>query len=247
MSRSLVIAIAGAACAVLGTVVLTVPSEHHPEASDAHPHSTHELSQLAILWDRSESPTLTCDSVVSLATRELTFLETQDGSEGVNMSFFSTGRADSGWEPQLRFMKELLAPVQIIHAQRRYSSQRASLVSELSNSCRQAGRANSSPIYAAFARLSEHLRSAGCGGPHGPHCVLAAATDGQENRAFNWRQRTKPAQLIENSGIQVKICGFAQTVAPEASDTTVSANLNRTWKVLFTHPDSVMIEPYCPQ
>ncbi|HTU44228.1 MAG TPA: hypothetical protein VMF91_04165 [Bryobacteraceae bacterium] len=242
MNRNLVAL--SVAFAAIAAVLFATRSQ--PELATS-PTSKHDpLSELALIWDASESSATRCDEVVGLVEREMRSMESDDEWKGVRFTFFATGDGSSGWQPRMLMMKALTTPARIIDSQHIYWRERTALLFEVRNRCLAVHRTKSSPIYFSLARAADHLRSAGCG-PNQPPCFIADVTDGQENRAFNWQMPAKLPPPIENASIHVTFCGFAQSVASRSSDPVVAGRLEKTWKALFTHPDLVRIEPFCPQ
>ncbi len=109
------------------------------------------------------------------------------------------------------------------------------------------------------------LRARGCS--EGSQCGLWVSTDLEENavpaikaRIDGTRQEKSPLpERLDNSGIIVTFCGFAQTTggsappsrhgvrAPVPRDPHRDDHLEDVWRGLFTRPELVSFNPYCPE
>lgn len=120
-----------------------------------------------------------------------------------------------------------------------------------------------SPIFLAVKRALEQLHAAGCG--EKSDCRLFIRSDGEETEE-SWlresilRQRIPkdgPPVSLDNRGIKVRWCGFAETrgvlvekkkkrsLTPERNAARSDFILS-TWRSLFSEPDNVVFEPFCP-
>jgi len=116
--------------------------------------------------------------------------------------------------------------------------------------------APTSPLHLALLRGLQHLRAAGCGhNPDAAHCRLIAITDGEETEeailreALHGNGEFKPPKdlLINNTGIEVHLCGLSQTTSDTPPRNAVGAErLEAVWRASFTDPALVSFEPFCP-
>jgi hypothetical protein len=238
MTRGTALTILAGTAGAAGALLIAWPAR---QASSPDP-----ACRLAVVWDRSNSTATGCKEVLALVERELKPLETQSGSEGVDIAFLVTGEAAGGSEPRLLLNKKLMMPPEIIHGAQRYSKDRTATLGQLRSHCEEARRTRCSPIYVALARAAQHLRGTGCLNG-ASNCVLAGITDGQETQSFRWRRPANLPPPIDNTGIHVKICGLAETSTAASSDPDVSTMLEETWKSLFVQKELVTLEPFCPQ
>lgn len=121
-----------------------------------------------------------------------------------------------------------------------------------------------SPLFLALKRGLAQLRAAGCDDKRS--CTLFFGTDGEETEEpwiKNSLRRGKvlshgaPAPL-DNSGIKVVICGLSETKGQmvgagkrrlftgKRSDASTEL-LSAVWSKVFTEPDTVVFEPFCPK
>jgi hypothetical protein len=109
------------------------------------------------------------------------------------------------------------------------------------------------------------LRADGC--KTNSRCGLWVSTDLEENgdraieATIDGRRNGRKSlpKLLDNSGISVTFCGFAQTagrlVGPSGREIRKAVprdphrdeRLQTVWRSLFASPELVSFEPYCPQ
>jgi hypothetical protein len=139
------------------------------------------------------------------------------------------------------------------------------LLQDLRTRCESVRPTLVSPIYLGTKQAIADLQAEGC--KEGARCGLWVSTDLEENgvRAIEERinrggaaRHPLPARL-DNSGIAVTFCGFAQTagrlVGPSGREirSTVARDPHRddrlqaVWQSLFARPELVRFEPYCPE
>lgn len=214
--------------------------------------------------DRSESRPLTCGAEQRLAGEILTLV---GGAPGSTFAFYTVGSADTANEPA-RLDVDLPAPglpPRVLSGRRRRGDAAAppAFVTQVREACEGAAPTSSSPIYLAIKRLVEDVANAG--EPASPRFVFLHS-DLQEtaDRAIRTALRQPlGAPLsglppkIDNEGVEVRLCGYAATVGRRISANGRSTTLTRprradssdrleeVWLRLFTHPDQVVIQPFC--
>jgi hypothetical protein len=145
------------------------------------------------------------------------------------------------------------------------AAKREELLADLKARCDKLGRTKTSPIYLAIKRAVEQLRAAGC--DENSNCLVLVQTDLEENgntqikRALNGAAsgNRPPAPVINNDGINVIITGVAETVGlskvgngitrylTDHRDQQRPDRIQQVWQGLFTSPNRVTFQPFCPQ
>ena len=117
---------------------------------------------------------------------------------------------------------------------------------------------NNTPLYLAVRRGLETLSGLGCGSEEylrtSTECTLYVVTDGEETVEKRIRKALDgdgnielEDMVLDNAGVRVRICGYANTNANTEMRSAVRAGrLQEVWKGLFTHPEMVIMEPFCP-
>ncbi|MFA5127823.1 MAG: hypothetical protein WC457_02335 [Patescibacteria group bacterium] len=116
-----------------------------------------------------------------------------------------------------------------------------------------------SPIDLAVSRTLEQMRAAGCG-QQDVACTLWIRSDGIETeseyflRSFERGKASKKSPPpLDNTGIQVRWCGWAERINPaekkrrnRAPDVPTSVAME-LWRPRFTVGDAVVFSPFCPK
>lgn len=215
-------------------------------------------AQGAVVLDLSDSRKKDCGSASAMA-RDL--VKSQQMGGGSKLYLFGTGGADTADEPQLLGSFDVYRSHRVLEDKKKGERAEVQMYEDLSARCEGAPQRNRSPIFLTVKRVAEHLRARGCDVK--VPCGMYVQTDGDElsetavrNALAGRRQGSRAAERlpppIDNSGIQIRICGFAQVShAPKKGEPLRSAgrdDLQReVWQGLFTEPQSVIIEPHCPQ
>jgi hypothetical protein len=137
------------------------------------------------------------------------------------------------------------------------------VLQDIFGKCKAAHRTTISPIFLAVKEAIADLRAQGCN--ERAHCKLSVDSDLEENVELSIkREIEKPDNRkyklptpINNSGVRILFCGSAVTVGRMATSATktnqwLSRNpdgedrLRRVWSSLFTDPETISFEPYCP-
>jgi hypothetical protein len=214
------------------------------------------------LWDRSESMATGCDCVVAAARRGL---QSPYFGRGSTLTFTATGDASSASEPIMIATYEAPVNRRALEGRSAVLDRREELLDDLRKKCENVGRTKTSPIYLAIKRAVEQLRAAGCDG--NSNCFVFALTDLEENANLQIKRaldggsslnQASPA-LINNDGIDIVISGIAETVGVAKGSDGVTRHLTNNrdqqradrivevWRKLFTSPDRVTFQPYCPK
>jgi hypothetical protein len=212
------------------------------------------VNHTAILRDVSDSITADCECTKALGERALK----EPGRSGESKIWlFATGDQSSDNGPVVKGEFKVPDSKNVMEGKGKVEQERQKVLTELGNKCREMKLTNQSPLYLGVKRVVEHLRSQGC--KAGSECTLYVQTDGEElvegqiRDAINGRQAkdSKSPALIDNTGIRVIFIGLAQTKggAKRATqrDSQRPERLEDVWKGLFTKPENVKLEPYCPK
>jgi hypothetical protein len=117
---------------------------------------------------------------------------------------------------------------------------------------------NNTPLYLAVRRGLETLSGLGCGSEEyirtSTECTLYVVTDGEETVEKRIRKALDGEgdieledMVLDNAGVRVRLCGYANTNAnTEMRNAVRAGRLEEVWKGLFTHPEMVVMEPFCP-
>jgi len=139
------------------------------------------------------------------------------------------------------------------------------LLQDLLARCESVRSTSVSPIFLGVKQAIADLRAEGCKG--GSQCGLWVSTDLEENGVRAIEERIDHARhdkeplpnVLDNGGIMVTFCGFAQTagriIGPSGREIHTVAlrdphrddRLQTVWRALFTRPELVSFQPYCPE
>lgn len=217
----------------------------------------------AILIDASGSAKDVCGAAVGVARRVLA--ETGEREE-FRLDVFATGGASTAAEPTQLKQFHLPAQRRVLEGKEAARLKREGLLEELGKRCGALATTDESPVYMGLKRVVEHLGAAGCGA--GADCRLYVQSDLEENVTAAVRDALRgsrrgaaalPAPL-ENEGIRVSICGLSESNGQRAGggtqrsrrrgragDVSRADRVREVWLRLFTHPDLVTVEPFCPR
>jgi hypothetical protein len=226
-----------------------------------HAMRTLRVDHYAVVWDRSLSYGGGCPSLVGPAEAALLNPNVSDRS---TISIFVSGASSTAREPRRLASSPIPTSRKVMEGQRARFERQTALLRELQGRCKSIRPTSISPIFLAVKQAIADLRAEGC--KEGSQCELWVSSDLQENgvRAIKERldgaphtREPLPAPL-ENAGINVTLCGFAETaghlVDPSgreirgvvARDPRRDDRLQAVWRALFSKPDLVGFEPYCP-
>ncbi len=201
---------------------------------------------VAILLDRSASMQESCASLAGAAERAIQ-------SSPVELSVFITGDAHSGHAPVLMPTGPAPQGQRLIKGRGRQLVERQAFVRDLAARCGEQTSPLTSPIFLGIRDAVAHLRTAPGPGEH--HLVLQVVSDLRENyephitAALVQRPGVK-AKLpkIDNTGIDIRVCGYAQTQEqePRGKRPPASERVIEVWRQLFSDPARVSFKPYCP-
>jgi hypothetical protein len=222
-------------------------------------------AQAVIVRDRSDSQLGGCDRVAGMSQELIAAFPFTDGSA---IALFVTGDDRTAGEPVLALAVEVPTTKRVIEGKSVVTVRRAALVEKLREACRAAGQTTQSPIYLAVRRAVEYARAHGCDGRN--ECVVYVQSDLEELSEKSVRDSIRKAPnthrrniaplptRIDNKGIDVKICGLAETAGTVESsdkrrtltpkhDAQRADEIVNVWQKLFTNPNHVVFNSHCPK
>lgn len=218
------------------------------------------VSHIGIIEDLSASHHDGCYSLQGI-TEQL--LDRNAVSSGSWLTFLVTGDESTANEPKLVARYPIPVDKRIMEGPKTALGRRQEILDDLKLRCGQLRPTMVSPIFQGVKQGVAELRRLGCG--TGSDCKLWIDSDLEENAVMAIKatlehpgnNQALPTPL-HNEGIRVAFCGFAVTagriVGPSGRDIRKARprnpahddNLQRTWAELFTKPELVTFDPYCP-
>ncbi len=222
-------------------------------------------AQAVIVRDRSDSQRGGCDRVAGMSQELIDTLPFTDGSA---IAFIVTGDNSTAGEPVLVAALGVPTSKRVTEGKSIVIQRQQALVQKLREGCREAGQTKQSPIYLAIRRAVEYARAHGCDGRN--QCVVYVQSDLEELSERSIRDSISgsgPAERrnrlllptsIDNNGIDVKICGLAETAGTVETagdrrtltpkhDARRADEIVRIWRKLFTDPNRVGFNSHCPK
>ncbi len=227
-----------------------------------HAVKTQTVNHFALLSDPSVSYTGGCESLVG-STEEV--LRKSPVTPDSTLSVLVLGDKETAHEPRRLGRYAIPVSRRVIEGQRASEQRRLDLLKDIGEKCGSVRPTLISPIFQGVKEAVADLRAEGC--RENSQCELRVSSDLEENVEVGIKNRIDnrgegkhrlPAAL-ENNGIKVVFCGFAtragRIVGPFGRElhraTPRDANredrLQHTWLSLFTNPELVKFEPYCPK
>ena len=222
-------------------------------------------AQAVIVRDRSDSQLGGCDGVAGM-TREL--IDSFPFGTGSQVGLMITGDAATAGEPVLVVALDVPVSKRVTEGKGMVVERQQALVEKFKQGCRNAGQTSQSPVYLSIRRAVEYLRAHGCDGRN--RCVVYVQSDLEElsekgirdyvdrSARTDARYRVSLPTQIDNSGIEVKICGLSETagaaeVAGKRKTLTPQHDARRVdvltdvWRQLFSDPSRVAFNSHCPK
>jgi hypothetical protein len=203
-----------------------------------------------------------CDSLLGLADQ---VLHTDGISRDSKLTVLVLGDASTANEPWQ--LGRYSIPVMRRALEGKASNQQGldELLGDIRRKCGAIHRTNVSPIFLGVKQAVADLSAHGC--KESSHCRIFVDSDLEENVETSIKEglnRTRNAKLllsspIENNGIEISFCGLAVTAGralrPSGKEVLRAVprdpgrddRLPQVWRSIFTRPDLVRFEPYCPQ
>jgi hypothetical protein len=227
-----------------------------------HVLANYSAPQIDIICDPSFSHPGRCESLVRLAEQAVRADGISRDSTLTVMVLGDTATANEPWQ-----LGRYSIPVtrKVLEGKTSNQQRLEELLGDIRNKCRAIQRTNISPIFLGVKQAVTDLRVHGC--KESSHCRVFVDSDLEENvetsirEALDRPSKTKLAlpALLDNRGIEISFCGLAVTSGRSATLTGREARrvlprdpgrddrLREVWRSLFTNPDGVSFEPYCPK
>jgi len=222
----------------------------------------HTVNHFELVQDPSRSFTGGCTSIVGAAGA---VLRDPDASADSTLTVLALGDRSTANEPRRLATYIIPTARQVIEGRRAAVERKERILQDLRVRCESVRPTLVSPVYLGVKQAVADLRAEGC--REGAHCGLWVSTDLEENvvRTIEDRinrtgdQRDPLPARLDNSGVTVTFCGFAQTagrlVGPfgreirsvVARDPHRDDRLQAAWQSLFARPELVRFQPYCPE
>lgn len=220
------------------------------------------IPQFELVVDPSLSHPEGCDSLAGLAEKSF---QTDGASKDSSLVVLVLGDVSTANEPWQLGRYSFPVTNKVIEGKTANTRRKADLLSDIQRKCESIHRTSISPIFLGVKQAVADLRTRGC--KAGSRCQLFVDSDLEENAehsikdALNSTRQTKavlPTRL-DNEGVEVSFCGLAVTagriVNPSGREILNNSlrdpgrddRLRQVWRSLFTQPDLVNFEPYCPQ
>jgi len=212
-----------------------------------------------IVRDRSDSVISDCTSTTALARRAL-----QGGVlvKNSRLTIIATGDQATADEPVMIADYNVPSSRSAIEGRHATARKQQEVLADLRGKCEQLPVTTRSPIVLAMKRAVERLRASGC--RNGSNCFIYSQSDAEETAELAVKKllgtnQKHPLPLIDNDGIEIVFCGLSATrgeeTAPGGSrrqltkirDARRADRLRAIWQLLFTHPERVGFEPFCPK
>lgn len=215
-----------------------------------------------IVEDLSLSHADGCESLLGLAEQTL---HANGVSSGSTLTVLVIGDEATANEPVQLSRYSIPTSRKVLEGRNANVRRRQELLQDLSKKCRMARRTTVSPIFLGVKQAVDDLRAMGCN--QNTRCQLFVDSDLEENveisikksiDSIDGRKRSLPYYL-ENEGVSVTFCGLAVTAGHIADlsgreirkalphNASREDRLRQTWLSLFTRPEAVNVEPYCPK
>jgi len=223
---------------------------------------TSDTPHFEVLLDPSISHPEGCEPLVGLAEQAL---HTKGVSSRSTLTVLVIGNRATAFEPWQLGTYSFPTTRRALEGRAANLQRRQDLLNDIRTKCQTIHGTTSSPIFLGVKEAISDLRATGCG--ESSHCKLYVDSDLEENVETSINQRLNRTndggrilpQPIDNDGIDVAFCGLAVTTgrydgsssggfreAPPQSPSRQD-RLRETWRSLFTNPETVSFEPYCPK
>jgi hypothetical protein len=183
------------------------------------------------------------------------------------VTVIASGDQPSADEPTLVAVYDVPFTRRVVEGPKATLRKQESLLADLKMKCESLPTSKRSPIGLLVRRGLERLQQGGCG-PRLPGCELIVQTDAEETadpairKLLNGETPKKgrgSAPLFNNTGVVVTFVALSETVGEKQGlDGQRQHHLTRerdlrsvqrnqdVWRSLFTDPDRVHFEPFCP-
>ena len=214
-----------------------------------------------IVFDPSLSRPDDCESLAGLAEQSF---RTSGVSKDSTLTILVLGDASTANEPWQ--LGRYSSPVtnKVLEGKTANMRRQEELLSGIRRKCETIRRTSISPIFLGVKQAVADLHAHGCDAES--RCRVFVDSDLEENAeksindALNGVRNTKLALLapLDNQGVEVSFCGLAvstskivnssgrETLRVAPRNAGRDERMRQVWLALFTKPDAVSFEPYCP-
>ena len=219
------------------------------------------VSHVGIIEDLSASHPDGCSSLQGITEH---LLDRKTVSSGSWLTFLAIGDESTANEPKLVARYPIPVNRRIMEGPKTGLRHRQEILTDLKMRCGKLRPTMVSPIFQGVKQGVAELRRLGC--RTDSSCKLWIDSDLEENAVAAIKttlehpgNKSQAFPLpLDNEGISVAFCGFAVTTGrivdpsgreirkPRPRDPNHDDNLRRTWARLFTKPELVTFDPYCP-
>jgi hypothetical protein len=226
-----------------------------------HVLANYSAPQFTTVLDPSFSHPAGCESLLGLADR---VLHADSVSRDSTLTVLVLGDASTANEPWQLGRYAIPVTRKVLEGKTVNQQRLEGLFSEIQHKCGVIRRTNISPIFLGVKQAVADLHARGC--KETSHCQIFVDTDLEENvetsvmEALNRTRKSKSAlpTPLDNHGIEVSFCGLAVTkgriTRPSENEVQRAVprdpgredRLRQVWRSLFTQPELVSFEPYCP-
>ena len=223
---------------------------------------TQDTPHFELVQDPSLSHPEGCESLLGLAERAL---RTDGVSSGSTLTVLVIGDEATANEPWQLGRYSILRIRKVLEGRTANLRRQQDVLHDIWNRCQTVRRTTISPIFLGVKQAIADLRAQGC--RETSHCQVFVDSDLEENvensikKSLNNTSNGKRIlpSPITNDGIDVVFCGLAVTagrmVDPSGRairrasprDPSRDDRLRKIWRSLFTKPEVVRFEPYCPK
>jgi heat shock protein HslJ len=265
MTKNTIYAIAGGTLAVVGLTALVAFAVWRYDKYRQLP----PPAQAVLLRDPSDSGLGGCNEFTAMAGELLSSNLLGSGSA---IAVMTTGDSSTAQEPVLLDSLEIPTSPRISEGRAKIADKQKELLAKVKEQCERKGQTKESPIYLGMRRATEYLRAKGCNGKQ--DCILYVQSDLEElsepkikellkeNSLSGKKQSAMETQLpllIDNAGINVKICGISETTGTITNssgkqqtftskrDGRRADRITEVWTKLFTNPQMVTFNTHCPK
>ena len=223
---------------------------------------TQDTPHFELVQDPSLSHTEGCESLLGLAERAL---RTDGVSSGSTLTVLVIGNEDTANEPWQLWRYSIPRTRKVLEGRTANLRRQQDVLHDIWNRCQTVRRTTISPIFLGVKQAIADLRAQGCS--RTSHCELFVDSDLEENVEASIKKSLNSIgdgkrmlqSPIKNDGIDVVFCGLAVTagriVDPSGREFRKGSprnpgredRLREIWLSLFTKPEVVRFEPYCPK
>jgi hypothetical protein len=224
-------------------------------------HANRATPHFVIVADTSLSHPGGCESVLGLAEQSL---QADGVSQDSTLTVLVLGDASTANEPWQLGRYSFPVTTKVLEGKTANMRRQEELLSDIRRKCETIRRTSISPIFLGVKQAVADLHAHGC--KAASRCRVFVDSDLEENAEISIKDalnRTRNTKLVlptplDNQGVVVSFCGLAVTAGRIVNpwgreiqratprDQGRDDRLRQVWGSLFTQPELVRFEPYCP-